>query len=69
MRARNLFVVSMVAVLLASAWLATATAPAMAQGSGPMNESVKGQKDDRPDPLTTMQRELHNKAMQAKVHG
>ena len=69
MRTRKLMLVSMVVVLLASAWLATATAPAMAQGSGPSKDGVRKKVDDRPDPLTTMQRELHQKATEAKLHG
>jgi len=69
MRSRKLMLVSIVAVLLASAWLATASAPAMAQGSASLREDIPQKVDDRQDPATKMQRKLHKKAMEAKLHG
>jgi len=58
----------MVGVLLASAWL-TVAAPAMAQGAGPSKDGIGKKVDDRSDPLTKVQRKMHQKAMQAKLHG
>jgi immune inhibitor A len=69
MRVRSLLLVSMAAVLLMAVWLSASATPAMAQGAGSMRDEAPKKVDDRMDPATKMQRALHQKAAQARVHG
>jgi len=55
--------------ILTLAWAAVSAAPAVVQGGAPGKDGVNMKVDDRPDPLTTAQRELHQKAMEARLHG
>jgi immune inhibitor A len=55
--------------LLAAASLTVAATPAAAQDTGPAKDSVAIKVDDRPDPLTTRQRELKQKAVEARLRG
>jgi len=55
--------------LLAAASLSVAATPAAAQDTGPAKDSVAIKVDDRPDPLTTRQRELKQKAVEARLRG
>jgi len=55
--------------LLAAASLSVAATPAAAQDTGPAKDSVAIKVDDRPEPLTTRQRELKQKAVEARLRG